>query len=240
MTQPVQAAPGGVALLDRASATELWVIRHGESTWNTEGRYQGQTDVPLSELGVLQAASLAERLTDRHFDAVYASDLTRALSTAQQVAERLHGLPEVRPEPGLREIDVGLLAGKVRREIEAEFPDYLAALRADPWNARRPGGESMADLALRAGATFGAIREAHPGQRVLVFTHGGVVRVAVSLALGGHLRDVWARLSVANTAITRLLLGEGSGQLLVFNDSAHLEVLAEASESDDVVVTARK
>lgn len=225
-------APTGFRPLDRARASEFWVVRHGESSWNVEGRYQGQTDVPLSPLGVLQASSLAERLTGQHFDAVYASDLTRALQTAQLVAERLDGLPEVRTDPRLREIDVGLLAGKLRADIEREFPDYLAALARDPWNARRPGGESMADLAARAGAAFRALGAAHPGQRVLVFTHGGVVRVAVSLALG-ELRDSWARLSVANTGVTRVLLEEGRGQLLSFNDAAHLELLAEAAESEN-------
>ncbi|CAM4083374.1 histidine phosphatase family protein [Deinococcus marmoris] len=228
-------APFGFTPPDRRSATEFWVVRHGESTWNTEGRYQGQADVPLSHVGILQAASLAERMTGQHFDAVYTSDLRRAAQTAEAVAERLDGPPPVQLDPGLREIDVGELSGLVIADIREQYPEYLEALKADPWATRRPGGESMEDLYARSGAAFETLRARHPGQRVLVFTHGGVVRVAVGLALGGVPANAWARLSVTNTSITRVLLGENSGTLLGFNDDAHLEDLIEATEADDVL-----
>ncbi|MFT2718652.1 histidine phosphatase family protein [Deinococcus sp. A31D244] len=228
-------APTGFAAPDRATATEFWVVRHGESTWNADGRYQGQTDVPLSPIGVLQASSLAERLTAQPFDAVYTSDLNRAAQTARIVAERLHGAPPAQTDVGLREIDVGELAGLTIHEIRARFPEYLQALSAEPWSTRRPGGESMEDLYARSGEAFAQIQARHPGQRVLVFTHGGVVRVAVGLALGGVPANAWARLSVSNTSVTRVLLGAGSGMLLGFNDDAHLESLLEATEADDVL-----
>ncbi len=228
-------APFGFTPPDRATATEFWVVRHGESTWNADGRYQGQTDVPLSHIGILQAASLAERLTGLHFDAVYTSDLVRASQTAEAVAERLLGNPSVQADPGLREIDVGELSGLVIADIRARFPDYLSTLIQEPWATRRPGGESMEDLFARCGAAFDRLRARHPGGRVLVFTHGGVVRVAVGLALGGVPANAWARLSVTNTSITRVLLGHNSGTLLGFNDDAHLEDLIEATEADDVL-----
>ncbi|MDV6373440.1 histidine phosphatase family protein [Deinococcus arenicola] len=229
-------APFGFTPPDRHSATEFWVVRHGESTWNTEGRYQGQADVPLSHIGILQAASLAERMTGQHFDAVYTSDLLRASQTAEAVAERLEGPPPVQLDPGLREIDVGELSGLVIADIRERYPEYLEALKTDPWATRRPGGgESMEDLYARCGAALDVLRARHPGQRVLVFTHGGVVRVVVGLALGGVPANAWARLSVTNTSITRVLLGEDSGTLLGFNDDAHLEDLIEATEADDVL-----
>lgn len=233
--KPAPQSPTGFTPPDRATATEFWVIRHGESTWNADGRYQGQTDVPLSAVGRLQAASLAERLTGQEFGAVYSSDLLRASQTAQAVAERLAGAPPVQLDPGLREISVGELAGLMMTDIRQRFPEYLSALQADPWATRRPGGESMADLYDRCGAAFHVLRERHPGQRVLVFTHGGVVRVAVGLALGGVPANAWARLSVTNTSITRVLLGADTGMLLEFNDAAHLETLLEATEADDVL-----
>ena len=217
------------------------MVRHGESTWNILGRYQGQTDVPLSQEGRLQAAMLAERLTGLPFAAVYSSDLSRALETARIVSERLAapagagGPPPVQLDAGLREIDVGLLSGKDASQLRLEHADYLEALRADPWATKRPGGESMEDLYARAGTSFQAMRERHPGERVLVFTHGGVVRVAVGLALGGVPQNAWARLSVTNTSVTRILLMQGGGTLLGFNDSAHLEALNEATEADDVL-----
>ena len=193
----------GFLMPDRAQATEFWVVRHGESTWNVLGRYQGQADVPLSREGRLQAAILAERLTAQTFAAVYSSDLSRALETAEIVTERLEGAPVVTLDTGLREIDVGLLSGKDSPQLRLEHADYLEALRADPWETRRPGGESMKDLYARAGASFHAMRGRHPGQRVLVFTHGGVVRVAVGLALGGVPQNAWARLSVTRRPLPR-------------------------------------
>lgn len=228
-------APIGFNAPDRTTSTEFWVVRHGESTWNADGRYQGQTDVPLSHIGILQASTLAERLTGQSFAAVYSSDLLRASQTAQTVAERLAGSPSVQLDPGLREINVGELSGLVISDIRAKYPAYLSALQADPWATRRPGGESMEDLFNRCGETFQTIRARHPGQRVLVFTHGGVVRVAVGLALGGVPANAWARLNVSNTSISRVLLGNDSGALLGFNDDAHLENLIEATEADDVL-----
>jgi 2,3-bisphosphoglycerate-dependent phosphoglycerate mutase len=227
--------PTGFSLPERSQLTEFWVVRHGESTWNVQGRYQGQADVPLSLEGRLQAAMLAERLTGQVFGAVYSSDLARAAETARIVSERLSGAPTVQTDIGLREIDVGELSGKDVVQLRLEHADYLAALRADPWATPRPGGESMKDLYARAGASFEAIRERHIGGRVLVFTHGGVVRVAVGLALGGVPQNAWARLSVTNTSVTRIVLLAGGGTLLGFNDAAHLEALNEATEADDVL-----
>lgn len=227
-------APTGFSHPDRAQATEIWVVRHGESTWNAGGLYQGQSDVPLSPIGVLQASYLAERLTGQSFAAVYSSDLTRARHTAELVAERLAGRPPVQPDIGLREIDVGELSGMSLQQIGSQYPDYLSALQADPWATRRPGGESMADLYSRASQAILRLVPGHLGERILLFTHGGVVRVAVGLALGGVPQNAWARLSVANTAITRVLLDSQRGTLLCFNDAAHLEELQAAGETDDL------
>ncbi|WP_420596090.1 histidine phosphatase family protein [Deinococcus sp.] len=226
--------PTGLSHPEAQALTELWVVRHGESTWNAVGRYQGQTDVPLSEVGVLQASSLAERLTGRHFAAVYSSDLKRASHTAEIVTERLEGAPAVQLDTGLREIDVGELGGLNRSDIRSTYPEFVAALEADPWLTRRPGGESMADLQERSSKAFKHIAARHRGESVIVFTHGGVVRVAVGLALGGVPQNAWARLSVANTSITRILLGQSGGILLGFNDAAHLEDLEAAGEADDL------
>ena len=233
---PHRRAPFGFQLPDREQATEMWVVRHGESSWNASGRYQGQTDVPLSQLGRLQVVTLAARLTGQQFDAVYSSDLERSHATAAAVAERLAGHPEVRLDPGLREIDVGKLAGLTAEVIQERYPDYLQALSEDSWATQRPGGESMQDLYIRSSKTFHELRERHPGGRILVFTHGGLVRVAVGLALGEDAgRQAWSRLSVTNSSITRIILGHERGTLLGFNDDAHLEDLLAATESDDVV-----
>lgn len=200
------------------------MVRHAESSWNASGRYQGQTDVPLSPLGEQQVAALARRLAGQSFAAVYSSDLKRARLTAEGLAAGLEGAPTVQLEPGLREIGVGELAGLTSEEIAQRYPEYLEALHRDPWSTPRPGGESMCDLFRRSRVVFDALRERHAGKRVLVVTHGGLVRVAVGLALGEEAgRHVWSRLSVANASVTRVLLGEKRSTLLGFNDDAHLE-----------------
>lgn len=219
------------------AGTEFWVVRHGESTWNACGRYQGQTDVPLSELGRLQALALAERLAGQEFAAVYASDLARAFQTGQIVTEKLVHPKTVQTDIGLREIDVGELGGLLRGDIQQRFPDYFAALNQDPWLTPRPGGESMKDLFQRTRAVFTSLCEEYAGRRVLVFTHGGVVRATVGLALGGVPTRAWTRLSVTNTSITRVLLGQSEGTLLSFNDSAHLENLSRLDKEDDLLAS---
>ncbi|MDO4263772.1 MAG: histidine phosphatase family protein [Deinococcus sp.] len=219
-------APFGFQLPSGDTAAEFWVVRHAESSWNASGRYQGQTDVPLSPLGEQQVAALAGRLAGRHFAAVYSSDLERARLTAEGLAAALDGSPAVQLEPELREIGVGELAGLTSEEIAQRFPEYLAALHRDPWHTCRPGGESMRDLFVRSRRVFDALREKHAGERVLVVTHGGLVRVAVGMALGEDTgQRVWSRLSVANASVTRVLLGADHGTLLGFNDDAHLDGL---------------
>ncbi|GEM48062.1 histidine phosphatase family protein [Deinococcus cellulosilyticus] len=232
MTKRVPPPPTGFR--EDSELTEFWVIRHAETTWNAIRRYQGHTDVPLSEHGKLQVQALADRLEGVRVDAIYSSDLTRSMDTARGVAAVMQGQPEIQTDDRLREIDVGELGGLYLPDIEVQHKAYLEALGQDPWNTRRPGGESMADLYERVSRSFFDLRDRHRGGRVMVVTHGGVVRVAVSLALGGELRDVWARLSIDNTSITRFVLHSGGGRLLSFNDAAHLEDLSP--EDEDVQV----
>jgi len=214
--------------------TEFWVVRHGETLWNASGQAQGHTDIELSDEGRSQARQLAVRLSGLSFSALYSSDLLRARETAEIAGSLLESAPlPVLLEPRLREIDVGYFAGKNWREIHASFPEYYESLKSDPWGTKRPGGESMADLYARVQGALLELSGRHPGEKVLIFTHGGVVRVAVSLALGGGLQDVWARLSIENTSITRMLYGEGGGKLLSYNDVAHLE-RSKTTEDDSV------
>ena len=140
--------------------TTLLLVRHGETDWNAEGRWQGHADVPLNERGRTQARALAERLAgDGRVDIVYASDLARARETAEIAALRL-GVEFVL-DPDLREIDVGSREGRTWSEIDDEAQ----------WD-----GEPAAAHAERVLHALQRIAGAHPGRRVLVVTHGGSVR----------------------------------------------------------------
>lgn len=160
--------------------TELWLIRHGETDWNREGLYQGQADIPLNELGLAQAQAAAEKLvqSSQLFSAIYSSPLRRARQTAEQTAARL-SLP-IKVDPRLQEINQGDWTGKNYRTIVAIFGDPLARpddqTKADgareTVHSRAPGGESVAEVAERLTLAADDIARAHPGQVVLVFSHG--------------------------------------------------------------------
>lgn len=169
--------------------TELWLVRHGQTDWNREGRYQGQADLPLNATGLAQARALAERLDGEHFDAIYASPLQRALRTAMILAARL-GL-EVRLDPRLREINQGEWQGMLVSDIAARYAGELAQREVDPLNVRAPGGESVPEVAVRMWAAADDIARAYPAGRVLVVSHGLALATLVARGRGIPLEQVY-------------------------------------------------
>jgi broad specificity phosphatase PhoE len=164
----------------------LWLIRHGQTDWNREGRYQGQADPPLNAAGLAQAQRLAARLGDRAYAALYTSDLTRARQTAAVLA--LGSRLPLRPEPRLREVNHGIWDGLLLSEIQARFADSWAELRREPDVARPPGGETVVEVAARVSAALDDIADRHPGTDVLVVSHGLAIATALCQAQGLPLR----------------------------------------------------
>jgi len=153
--------------------TLLYLIRHGRTDWNDEGRYQGQTDLPLNARGHQQAQELAAALSARPWTALYSSDLARARQTAQALSERT-GLP-VRLDVRLREIDVGRWSGQLIRVVRDGDPELYARWQAVPSQVCPPGGESLHELTARLAAALDDIAAAHPEGTVAVFTHGAAI-----------------------------------------------------------------
>ena len=211
------------------TSAELWLIRHGESIGNRDRIYQGQNDLPLSPDGQQQAALLAARLTGLHllqpFSAISSSDLQRAWQTALPCAQAIN-LP-IQPSTGLREIDVGGWSGLTFAEIQSRFPEEWAASYPvmDPERVRG-GGESYRQAQQRTVGALSLIAAAHPGERVLVFFHGGVLQAVLTHVLQVPLPNK-RFLHTANTSISRLRLTTSNGALtglvLGINDIAHLE-----------------
>ncbi len=155
---------------------EIWLIRHGESDWNAAGRWQGHGNPGLSAHGREQAAARALRLAGEGFDALYASDLQRALETAAAIGVRI-GLEAV-VDPRLRERDVGRWTGLRAAEIRrTEAALLLRFERRDDPDLRPGGGESDNDLARRVRPCLAELGAAHPGQKIACVTHLGVVRL---------------------------------------------------------------
>lgn len=146
--------------------TRILLVRHGQSDWNAIGRWQGQADPPLSDLGRLQAHEAARAVGA--VDAVWSSDLQRAAATAAIIAEAI-GVGPVVVDPDLRERDAGEFSGLTRPEIDQRFPGYLAGGR------RPPGWELDDHLLARATRALRRIAAEVPGGDVLAVTHGGLV-----------------------------------------------------------------
>ncbi|MCZ7567273.1 MAG: histidine phosphatase family protein [Ardenticatenaceae bacterium] len=149
--------------------TTLYLIRHGETPWNLEGRYQGQLNPPLTTCGRQQARAAAERLAPVGFDAIYSSDLARARQTAEALAE-LTGLP-VQLDSRLREIHQGEWQGVLIDEIRARWPQEIQGWERDPWRYPPPGGECLEDVQTRLFEAVDEIVVRHPQGTVAVFTH---------------------------------------------------------------------
>lgn len=193
----------------------LTLVRHAESTWNATGRWQGQSDVPLSPRGHLQARALATRLYSRVFDRRISSDLSRACVTAAALGA------SAEPDRRFREIDVGDWAGLKRSEAAERFPEQVRGLRRGA-PVRIGGGESMPEFQARVDAAVDELRDEHGGQEVLLVTHGGVVRAIAGRVLGTRARTS-PLVGVANTAMT-VVRGQGDRLAIeVYNDALHLD-----------------
>lgn len=199
--------------------TMLWVFRHGETSWNAEGRVQGQTDIPLSEVGHAQARAVAELLAGRRFAALYSSDLQRVTQTAQPAAAAL-GL-EVRTDPQLRERHYGMFETLTYAEAKIRFPEAYARFRAHDPEFDFDGGEGLRAFFERSVASLGGIASRHAGADVLVFTHGGVLDMAYRHArrLGlASKRDF----EIPNAALNRIEIAGDAWTVHAWAERAHL------------------
>lgn len=215
--------PTLVKLMPTTSAdpTTLLLLRHGETEWNLSGRWQGQAaDTQLTELGREQARIVAGRLRSYPISAIYSSDLARALETAQIVGELLGVAPLV--EPALRESDIGAWTGLTWDEITVRFPDDVAAMFAGQ-EVRRGGGESYGELQARLAAAAEAIAARHPGQTVLLVSHGAAMRSLVAHALDASLAQMHRIAIGGNTALSVVQMRHGHLRLVSYNDTAHLD-----------------
>ncbi len=169
--------------------TQLYLVRHAQTDWNVEGRYQGQADLPLNATGRAQAAELSQELSGLAFTAAYSSDLRRARETAEILAAP-RGL-RVQLDRRLREISLGVWEGQLATDIPSLYPAEWAERLRDPLNARAPGGESVAEVARRTAEAATAIARAHPADLVLVVSHGVALATLLCQVRGQPLADAF-------------------------------------------------
>lgn len=159
--------------------TRLLLVRHGVTEWNLTKRAQGQADVGLAPEGRKQAARLPGLLADFSIDAIYSSDLSRAVDTIKPLAEE-RGL-KIEVDPDLREIDQGQWTGLTTDEIRRRWPDRWGPARH---YSKRPGGESPDEVRERGLAAVRRIVGAHPDGCIVLVSHGGTIRWIVAEAMG--------------------------------------------------------
>lgn len=211
--------------------TELVLLRHGVTAWNRARRFQGHIDIPLDEEGHRQAQLAARRLSAEPVAAVYASDLGRAVQTAEPIARAL-GL-SLQRDAGLRERHYGAFEGLDHDALEREHPEAFAR-----WRAREPdfplpgGGETLRSFHARVEAALLRLALRHPGERVVAVTHGGVLDCVYRIASGLDL-SAPRRHDLLNASVNRIAWDGARFRLLAWGDVAHLEAALDDIEARD-------
>lgn len=197
----------------------LLLVRHGQTKWNAQHRFQGQSDLPLTETGRRQALAARQRLVGEEIHAAYSSDLRRAWETAETIVAP-HEL-SLRAEPRLREIYFGAWEGLTYDEIVERHPEALAAWEADPLNVPPPGGEALSQVASRVQAALDEIARAHRDETVLLVGHGGALQVLISLVLGLLPTTPW-RFRLDSCSLSEIRLRPEGPVLIRLNESCNL------------------
>lgn len=214
--EPAPPAHDGLSL----SFTRIFLVRHGETTWNRERRMQGSLDSPLTDLGHAQARALGSALRDAGLTAIFASDLGRAQTTAAFIC-RETGL-SLQTDPRLRERHYGMFQGMTWDEVEARHPDAFAQMRSRDPDYAPPGGESLRTFQQRVLAALTEIAQRSPGGRIAAVVHGGVVgmmyRHVQSIPLEAR-RDYM----LLNASINRFRYAADTWQLEAWGDVSHLD-----------------
>jgi alpha-ribazole phosphatase len=194
----------------------LLLIRHGQTNWNLEQRFQGQSDIPLNETGRKQANALAERLAAEQFDAVYSSDLQRATQTTKIIC-RSGFQPDIR----LREVNFGDWEGLTYDEIKAKHPETLAAWENDIFNNAPSHGETLEGLSVRVQSMLDELCAKHRDQTVLIVAHGGVLQTLICLALKLPPTMYW-QFHLSTASLSEVAFYPAGAILNSLNDTSHL------------------
>ncbi len=205
----------------------MYCIRHGESTYNAQGRVQGHLNIPLSELGRRQAAAVAEVCQGFDAEAIFCSPLRRARETAEPIAAAL-ALP-IREEPALIEIKVGIFQGHSRDELDQVCPEEYARWRSGDPDYAVPGGESRRVLMHRGRAVLESIAQGDFG-RVIVVSHGAILAAAFKSLL-----EIPAQrhpFMLENASISRLEIDGAVVRLHTLNEVGHLKGVGLAGGGD--------
>ena len=193
--------------------TRIYLIRHGETEWNKEGRLQGHSNVLLSPEGIHQAQLLAKHLP------IYSSDLSRAMETARILAAKL-GLSVIQ-ESGFREVNFGDWEGRNFSELATEVPEGFENFFTRPDKAHPPNGETFLEAQARALTALDEIIDERDEQSIIIVSHGAVIRLLICAALGMPIRKMWT-ISQFNMAVNIFRVDDGNPTIELLNSTLHL------------------
>ena len=201
---------------------KLLLVRHGQTDWNLNQRFQGQSDVQLNEAGRQQATALAKRLAHDHIDVLFTSDLQRAHGTANIIAA--HHACKIRVDARLREINFGAWEGLTYDEIKQSDPATLAAWEADISTTAAPNGETLNQLTARVESFLNDLHSQHADQTILIAAHGGPLQILLCLALNLSPSKYW-QFHLAPASLSEIAFYPAGAIINLLNDTCHLSPL---------------
>ncbi|WP_020618655.1 histidine phosphatase family protein [Paenibacillus daejeonensis] len=205
----------------KTEKTQIYLVRHGQTEWNVEHRFQGHQDSPLTQLGLQQAGWLAEAMRDKQIDAIYSSSSTRALRTAEIIRD-MRSLP-IHARDGLMEMNLGVWEGGIQKEVESTYPEQYEAFWKDPEHFQIEDAERFEEVQARASAVLDEVLTAHRGQSVLIVTHTVVLKLLMARFEQRPLRDLW-QLPYIYPACLCLIEGDEPNHTIVLHaDTSHYQ-----------------
>ncbi len=200
--------------------TKVYLVRHGETTWNAHSRAQGSKDIELSDRGRLQAQLLGKRLENYQVDYIYSSDLIRAYETATTIADFFH--LEVNQIPGFREMSFGEWEGLTNDQIKQKYDSHFTIWRNQPHEAQIPGGEMLLDVQKRGLQALHQLVNQHRNKNILIVSHGTALK-AILLGLLDIDLSYFYKIRQDNTCINLVEFRDYGPVVVTLNDTAHIE-----------------
>ncbi|MFW6304401.1 MAG: histidine phosphatase family protein [Candidatus Saliniplasma sp.] len=197
----------------------VFIVRHGETEWNRERRFQGWEDSPLTTAGREQVLSLAERLKEYKLEYLYSSPSGRTMETARIIAN-MKDLDIIK-EPGFKEINLGDLEGKRVEWVNENYPDILNDFWNDPVNYEPLSGESFYDLKNRVLDTLDNILNKHGGENVMIVSHAAASKMMLSFFEGRKLEDLWEPPELKAASLSIVDIEEGEANIKFYGDTSH-------------------
>jgi 2,3-bisphosphoglycerate-dependent phosphoglycerate mutase len=211
--------------------TTIVAVRHGETIWNKEGKQQGHLNSDLTKLGIRQAQALARSLTRYQFDAFYASDLGRTIHTATIISNKIK--KDFITEARLRERNLGIAQGLTKADFKAQFPNEFEKFNSLDPEYQVPEGESLGQVSNRSTTFVNELVLKHPGETILIVSHGGILTSFIQKALNIPLNQK-RRYSLYNTSINEFSISEDlDWRLELWGETHHLDQIRLEALDDD-------